>query len=47
MKSGYILDIPSHQRALGHRHERGTGMRWTLEVPSTNGVEAYGKDVWS
>ena len=35
------------QRGVGHRHERGTGMRWTRMEPVTTAPDAYGEDVWS
>jgi hypothetical protein len=47
-KSGAHLS-PSRpdKRGVGHRHERGTGMRWTPKLRLTSVAEAYGEDVWS
>ena len=42
----YRHPVPT-QRGVGHRHERGTGMRWTRRLQLTSAAEAYGKDVWS
>ena len=47
-KSGaYLSPSRPAQRGVGHRHERGTGMRWTRMEPVTTAPDAYGKDVWS
>jgi hypothetical protein len=34
------------QKGVGHRHDEGR-VAVDADVPLTNGIEAYGKDVWS
>ena len=45
--SAYLLPSRPDKRGVGHRHERGTGMRWARKLRLTSAAKAYGKDVWS
>ena len=42
-----FLAIPSHQRGVAQRHQRGAGMRWTRMALLTRAFEADGEIVWS
>jgi hypothetical protein len=42
-----IAAVPSHLRGGSRSSRTRGGMRWTHEVPITNGTEADGKAVWS
>jgi hypothetical protein len=46
-KQGILIAIPSRQEGRRPSSRTWDGERWTLAVPITNGMRAYGKDVWS
>jgi hypothetical protein len=45
--TSHIFAVSSHLRGGSRSSRTRGGMRWTLEVPTTNGAEADGEDVWS